>query len=203
MRECSLNDFAASLAAKQPVPGGGGAAALCGALAAALSSMVSNYTVGKKKYAEYEAEISELLDECCSLREQFLSLIEEDAEVFEPLSRAYGIPKDEPGRDKNLESCLYNAALVPLKIAKLSARTAGISAVLAEKGSTLMISDAGCSAQLALSALKCAVLNVKVNTRLMKNREKARELESELEVLALAETSACETYNKVFERLSL
>ncbi|MBQ7459896.1 MAG: cyclodeaminase/cyclohydrolase family protein [Oscillospiraceae bacterium] len=202
MREYSLDEFAACLAAKQPVPGGGGAAALCGALAAALGSMVANYTLGKKKYADYEAEITALLDECGSLRARFLELIEEDAEAFEPLSSAYGISKDDPGRDEKLERCLNSAARVPLEIAKLAARIIEISSVLAKKGSVLMISDAGCAAQLAFSALNCAALNVKVNTRLMKNREEAEKLNSQLAELGEYEASAKEIYASVYTRLS-
>ena len=188
MKNLNADEFTSALAAKEPVPGGGGAAALCGALSSALGSMVINYTLGKKKYAGYEAELSALLGECGSLIMRFLELIDEDAEAFEPLSRAYGIPKDDPEREEKLELCLKNAASAPLEMARLAARTTEISAVLCEKGSTLMISDAGCAAALAKAAAECAALNVKVNTRLMKNRETADALNAEIEAL-LEETS--------------
>ena len=202
MKNLTAEEFTAALAAKEPVPGGGGAAALCGALSAALGSMVINYTLGKKKYAEYEAELSALLDECGSLRIRFLELIDEDAEAFEPLSRAYGIPKDDPEREEKLELCLNNAARAPLEMARLAARTAEISALLCEKGSTLMISDAGCAAAFAKAAAECAALNVKVNTRLMKNRETAVALNAEIEsILEKASAEAESVLRSVSERL--
>ena len=202
MKNLNADEFTSALAAKEPVPGGGGAAALCGALSAALGSMVINYTLGKKKYAEYEAELSALLEECCGLRIRFLELIEEDAEAFEPLSRAYGIPKDDPEREEKLELCLKNAASAPLEMARLAARTTEISAVLCEKGSTLMISDAGCAAALARAAAECAALNVKVNTRLLKNRETADALNAEIEaILEKASEDAEAVSRSVSERL--
>ena len=176
MNDLSVRAFADELAAKTSVPGGGGASALVGALASALGSMVGNFTLGKKKYADVEPDITRLMEEAKELQDGLLACIEKDAEGFEPLSKAYGIPKDAPGRDETLEACLRDAAAVPMEIAELSVKVIVLQEEFAEKGSKLMVSDAGCGAALARAALEGAVLNVRVNTKLMKDREYAQKL---------------------------
>ena len=183
MNDLSLKAFTDELAAKVSVPGGGGASALVGAIAAALGSMVGNFTLGKKKYADVEPDIIRLMDEAEVLRNELLACIDRDAEGFEPLSRAYGLPKDAPGRDETLEKCLHDAAAVPMEIAELSCKVIELSEEFAAKGSKLMISDAGCSAVFAWSALYGAALNVKVNTKLMKDRAYAEVLDSRIDSL--------------------
>ena len=202
MNDMSLKDFAQELAAKTSVPGGGGAAALAAALGAGLGSMVGVFTVGKAKYAAVEPDILKLMEKAEDLRIQLLNCIDEDAEGFEPLSRAYGIPKDAPGRDEELEKCLHNAAAVPMKIAELSCQVIELAEEFAAKGSTLMISDAGCSAVLAWAALYAAVLNVRVNTKLMKDRDYAEKLNVRAdELMNTYWKKADVTYESVFDRL--
>ncbi len=116
----SLEQFSAKLASAAPTPGGGGAAALAGALAVALGNMVGSLTVGKKKYADVEDRIKELNAASEELRGKLLAQMDEDAKAFEPLSKAYGIPKDAPGRDEELERCLHAAAEPPMNILRLS-----------------------------------------------------------------------------------
>ena len=183
MNDMSVRAFADELAAKTSVPGGGGASALVGALAAALGSMVGNFTLGKKKYADVEPDIIRLMDEAKKLQDDLLACIDKDAEAFEPLSRAYGIPKDAPGRDETLEKCLHDAAGVPMEIAELSAKVVDLQEEFAAKGSKLMVSDAGCGATFAKAALEGAILNVRVNTKLMKDREYAEKLNERCEFL--------------------
>ncbi|MEG0035475.1 MAG: cyclodeaminase/cyclohydrolase family protein, partial [Oscillospiraceae bacterium] len=119
--EQTVSNFAEVLASNAPVPGGGGASALVGAVGAALASMVSNLTSGKKKYAEYEGDIQRILAEATELREALLHQIDEDAACFEPLSRAYGIPKDDPQRAEIMENALHLACTAPLSIMKTAA----------------------------------------------------------------------------------
>lgn len=183
MNDLSLKAFSEELAAKVSVPGGGGAAALAGALAAALGSMVGNFTVGKKKYAEVEADILKLMDKAEELRKELLNCIDEDAKGFEPLSKAYAIPKEEPGRDEKLEKCLRDAAAVPFKIVELSCKVIDLQEEFAAKGSSLMISDAGCGAVLAWSAMYSAALNVFVNTKLMQDKAYAKEMNDKVDAL--------------------
>ena len=105
-----VSEFTAALASSSPAPGGGGASALAAALGAALACMVGNLTVGKKKYAENESRLRELIAEAQSLRERLLALVDADAEAFLPLAAAYRLPKDAPGRDAVMEKCLADAA---------------------------------------------------------------------------------------------
>ena len=118
MRELDLNNFTKELSSGAPVPGGGGASALMGAVSASLCSMVGNLTSGKKKYAEYQQDIERIIADAVRLNEDMLALIEKDAEAFEPLAKAYSIPKEDPGRDETLEKALYEAAMAPLEIVK-------------------------------------------------------------------------------------
>ena len=146
MKNLSLNEFTTQLSSSAPVPGGGGASALMGALSASLCSMVRNLTSGKKKYAEYQQDIERIIDEAVRLNEVMLELINKDAEAFEPLSKAYSIPKEEPGRDEILEKALYDAAVAPMEIVRTSRKVADLITELKTKGSRLAISDVGVAA---------------------------------------------------------
>ena len=202
MNDLSVRAFTDELAAKVSVPGGGGASALVGALASALGSMVGNFTLGKKKYADVEPEIIRLMDKAAELQNKLLACIDIDAEGFEPLSRAYGLPKDAPGRDEILEKCLRDAAAVPFEIAELAAEVIAVHEEFAKKGSKLMVSDAGCGAAFARAALEGAVLNVRVNTKLMKDREYAANLDARVdELLAAGRRDADAVYAFVLDGL--
>lgn len=201
LNELKVREFTEILASKSSVPGGGGAAALAGAIGAALGTMVGNFTVGKKKYASVEPDILRLMDEAEKLRLEFLSCIDEDAAAFEPLSRAYSIPKDDPVRDETMEECLRGAAAVPMKILELSCRGILLHNELAEKGSTIIISDAGTGAVLCWAAMYAAALNVKVNTKLMSDREYAEKMNARVDKLMNASWKiAEETYESVMGR---
>lgn len=201
--ELSTADFAAVLASKAPTPGGGGAAALAGALAAALGEMVANLTVGKKKYAVYEAELQACLTELTTLRETLLLCVREDAEAFAPLAEAYAIPREDPNRAVIMESCLLGAAEPPMNILRACCRVIELQEILAEKGSVLAVSDAGCGAALAEAALSAAALNVFVNTRLMTDEAVANDLNTEVEErLRRYKPLAEQVYETVRARLS-
>lgn len=170
MDEMSVKSFTEILASKAAVPGGGGASALVGALGAALGNMVGELTVGKKKYAAVEEDVKALMVRAQDLRERLLACIDKDAAAFEPLSRAYGIPKDDPSRDGIMEKCLHDAAATPLEIMELCCQAIELFIGFAEKGSALAVSDAGTGVVFCWSALYGAALNVKVNTKAMKDR---------------------------------
>lgn len=178
MRAIDLNtaEFINLLASDAPAPGGGGAAAVAGALGTALSHMVGALTVGKKKYAPVEPEIRALMDRCDALQRELLEQVQADEEGFRPLAQAYGIPKDDPGREEILERASADACQAPLRIMELCGESLEAAAVLAEKGSRLAVSDAGCAAALLRGAMESASLNVFVNTRTMKDRGRADEL---------------------------
>lgn len=179
----SCTDFAAALASKAPVPGGGGASALVGALGAALCSMVANYTIGKKKYAAVEEDVKAILARAEELREKLLALVEEDAAAFEPLSRAYAIPKDDPGREEVMEQCLRAAAAPPMELLRLSCQAIDLHRELLDKGSVMVLSDVGTGVIFCWGALYGAALNVKVNTKSMKDRDYAESMNREADEL--------------------
>ena len=174
--QASCTEFVTVLASNAPVPGGGGASALVGAIGTALGNMVGSLTVGKKKYADVEAEIIALKAKCDHLQKDLLDQIALDALGFEPLSKAYGIPTDNPDRDKILEEATIVACKVPVKIMELCCESLEAIKVFAEKGSRLAVSDAGCGAVCVKAALQAASLNVFINTKTLQNRELAEEM---------------------------
>lgn len=176
MLEQSAVDFIGALSSNAPVPGGGGASATVGALAAALGMMVTNLTIGKKKYADYEEELIRCRSELEGLRDRLITLTDKDAEAFEPLSRAYSLTKDAPDYERIMEEALLTASLAPLEIMDTALECAHVLEVLVEKGSRLAISDVGVGIYFAQAAIEGASLNVYINTKMMKERTRAEAL---------------------------
>jgi formiminotetrahydrofolate cyclodeaminase len=179
----SCQDFAEVLASKESVPGGGGAAALVGALGVSLCSMVGNFTVGKKKYAAVEADVKAMLETAQSLREQLLAQVDADAEAFAPLARAYAIPKDDPTHDEILEAATLNACQAPRKMVRLCCQALDLLAEMQDKGSVMLLSDVGCGALCCKAALESAAMNVFVNTKSLRDRTEAGKIEAEIDAL--------------------
>jgi len=198
MTLASCREFVTVLASDAPAPGGGGAAALVGAIGTALGNMVGSLTVGKKKYAAVEAEIIELKAKCDALQTELLNQVEMDEINFLPLAKAYGIPKDDPNRDKIMEEATIIACSTPMKIMELCCQAIEYIAVFAEKGSRLAVSDAGCGAVCCKGALQAASLNVFINTKTLKNREVAEEMNAKaLGMLDKYGAMADEIFNSV------
>lgn len=177
----SITEFTERLASSAPTPGGGGASALAGALGAALGGMVGALTVGKPKYAEVEDEMRALTERAQSLRDRLLECVEADAKAFEPLARAYRLPKDAAGRDEVMEECLRGAAEIPLKIFDLCCEGIELQKEFAKKGSALAISDAATGVVLCWGAMYGAAVNVKVNTKAMKDRAYAEKINAHVD----------------------
>ncbi len=179
--------FLDELASKAPTPGGGGASAYVGAVAAALASMVGNLTVGKKTYAAVEPQVKEHLEQLEALRGDLLGLIDADAAAFKPLAAAYGLPKDTPeqkqAKEEALQAALHDACLVPLRIMEVCCAVLSEARFMAENGSKLAVSDAGASALLARAAAEAASLNVFINTGTMADRELAANFEKQADEL--------------------
>jgi formiminotetrahydrofolate cyclodeaminase len=201
----NCGDFITLLASKEPVPGGGGASALVGAVGTALGNMVGSLTLGKKKYAGVQAAITELKAKADKLQDEFLALIARDAEVFEPLSRAYGLPTgtDEQKKEKAqvMEAALKEASSVPLSIME----KCGTAIVLLEefeiKGTTIAISDVGCGAVCCKAALEAASLNVLINTKSMMDRNYAEAINEKVKnLLRRYRSMADEIYARVAAR---
>lgn len=171
----SCRKFTSVLASSAPAPGGGGAAALVGALGTALGGMVASLTVGKKKYAAVEAEILAVKEKCDCLQQQLLDQVEADEAGFLPLLKAYQIPKTDPDRSRILEEASQTACVAPIRIIELCCESIECIAVVAEKGSRMAVSDAGCAAAVCKAALQAAALSVFVNTNAMTDRNIAEE----------------------------
>ncbi len=188
--EQKTTDFIDALASSAPVPGGGGVAATTGAFAAALGMMVANLTIGKKKYEAYEEIVKEGLQKLDVLQKKLIALTDADAIAFEPVSKAYSLPKNTPEeiayRDEVMEAGLVEASSVPLEIMATVGQVIDILDVLLGKTSVLAISDIGVGVLLAQAALEGAALNVYINTKLMKNRSQADAMNAEADAMIKA-----------------
>lgn len=206
MLEKSCQEFIDVLASAEPVPGGGGAAAYAGALGVALGSMVANLTVGKKKYAAVQEDIALILDKAVSLQNKLAGLVQRDAEVFEPLSKAYGLPKETAEqqllRNQVMEEALLAASLVPLEIMEQAYEGLLLHDELAEKGSRLALSDVGVGVQMLRAAILGAAMNIFINVKSMENRRQAVEIREKAEkLIAGGAALADEIYRKVEEAI--
>jgi len=204
--EKSCKDFVEVLASKAPVPGGGGAAALVGAIGMALGNMVGNLTVGKKKYKDVETEVIEIMEKATALQNELLGLVDGDAEVFSKVSDVYKMPKDTPeqkaARDEAMEVALKQACSVPLKIMKCTCEAIKLQARLAEIGSIMAISDVGVGVLCLKAALISGKLNVIINLNGIKDQEFVEKTYREMdELLESYIKLADETYEKVENRL--
>lgn len=197
----SVIEFTEVLASRSAVPGGGGASALVGAIGIALGNMVGELTVGKKKYADVEEDVKALMDRAQDLRVRLLACVNKDAEAFEPLSRAYGIPKEDPARDEIMEQCLRDAAAAPLEILDLCCEAIELQREFADKGSALAISDAATGVVFCWSAMYGAAVNVKVNTKSMKDRAYADQINAHVDAqMAKYWPVAEKVYEDVYRR---
>ncbi|WP_394753754.1 methenyltetrahydrofolate cyclohydrolase [Crenothrix sp.] len=206
IKDKSIEVFLDELASKSATPGGGSVAALMGAQAAALVSMVCNLTIGKPKYAEVETDMQALLEKSEVLREKLAGMIKADVDVFNRLMVAYGLPKetdeDKLARSAAIQRVLKDATDVPLACASACAEAIKLSHCAAEKGSVAVISDAGVAVMAAYAGLKSAALNVYINTASLKDRAFADAKLAELEkILHGTEAAVKETYDTVKTKL--
>ncbi|WP_165044929.1 cyclodeaminase/cyclohydrolase family protein [Adlercreutzia sp. ZJ138] len=188
--------FLNNLASADPTPGGGGAAAYCGALAAALASMVGNLTVGKKTYAAVEHDVQAALARLDDLRARLIALIDEDARAFTPLAAAYRMPKDTPeqaaAKDDALQCALILACEIPLLIMENVALVVDEIDFLAHNGSKMARSDAGVAATFARAALEGASLNVFINVASMRDEARAQQYRSQAECVLSSVVPRCD-----------
>ncbi|MBR2669371.1 MAG: cyclodeaminase/cyclohydrolase family protein [Solobacterium sp.] len=203
MLKKTLEEFSIASSTKDPVPGGGGVSALVGSLAASLAEMVTNLTTGKKRYQEYEEEIQQIMAQAEVLRKDLLECILKDAEAFEPLAKAYSMDKNAEGYREAMEKCLKDAATPPYLILKYCTDVITLDERLAVIGSKIAVSDVATSVMLAHGALYGGYINVKVNTRLMHDREYAEQLDAEVaQLLQEYSARAVKCYENVMERLT-
>ena len=195
--DLTLSDFTAQLASAQPAPGGGGAAALTGALAASLTAMAANVTAANPRYDA----LCSLIDACETQRTTLLALIEADAAGFLPLQKAYAIPRTDPDRATKLAAAAQTACLAPLAMLEHCAQIALLLTAALETASPLLRSDVGCAAALCRAAAEAAAMNVFVNTGLLTPDERAA-TEARAEHLRATVVQSCtQTADAVFAAL--
>lgn len=184
----SCTEFLEALSSKEPVPGGGGACAYNGALGISLGSMVGNLTLGNKKYEDVYDQIRILLSKSDILQKDFIALVGKDAEAFFPLANCYGLPKsteeEKRAKDNAMQVALMAASKVPMQIAECCGRGIDLMEEYAKIGTRIAISDVGVGVYFLKAALLGAKLNVKINTKLMKNETLKTSIELEVDMLA-------------------
>ncbi|MDD3570961.1 MAG: cyclodeaminase/cyclohydrolase family protein [Lachnospiraceae bacterium] len=202
LSQVNCHVFAEKLASKEPVPGGGGVAALVGSLGAALATMVANYSIGKKAFLGMEAKHQEIIDKSNDLRIKLLSLIDEDAENFEPLSKAYGLPtstdEEKAEKEKVLQAALKVAAEGPIKMVGYIYEAIKLQEELVDLSTKIIISDVGCGVQMLKAALYSANLNVVVNMNLIKDEAYVAEVSGKTSKMVADGASICDA---VFEKV--
>ncbi|WP_189362221.1 cyclodeaminase/cyclohydrolase family protein [Thermogemmatispora tikiterensis] len=181
----SLREYLNDLSSSQPTPGGGSAAALSGAMGAALASMVTRLTIGKSGYADVQDEIEEILQKTEELRERFQQLIQEDIDAYERLAMSFRLPKgsseENEARSRAIQVRLHEAALVPLEVAERAAELMHFCVRLAQIGNKNVRSDIAAGAALVMSAAQGAAWMVRVNLRSLKNQQLVEQLQGRLE----------------------
>jgi|LGOV01.1.fsa_nt_gb formiminotetrahydrofolate cyclodeaminase len=205
--EKKCTEFAENLYSKNAVPGGGGAAALVGVIGTALAGMVGNLTTGKKKYAEYEEDIQRILKESLVLQDRLLAMIDEDAENFLPLSKAYGLPKDTVEQKAHkanvLESCTKVACSVPLEIVEVCYKAVLLHEELASKGSALAISDVAVGVQCLRAAMISGWVNVLINIKTIKDQAYVADVQNRIKPMLDEGVKICDrVYKEVEKQLS-
>ena len=185
LSELSCVNFAVELSSKKPIPGGGGASALAAALGASLNTMVANFTIGKKKYKDFEKQHSDIIIRGEKLRDDLIMLIDKDAENFEPLSKAYSMPnnteEEKKEKDEVLQKCLKIACSAPIEIFDLTYDAIMLHNELVDISSKIIISDIGVGVQFLIAAMKSAYLNILININLINDEAYVQELNEKLE----------------------
>jgi methenyltetrahydrofolate cyclohydrolase len=207
IKQSSIEDFLDELASRNPTPGGGSAAAMMGAMGAALLSMVCNLTIGKARYRDVEEELSAVLARTEQLRRQLAEMIEEDIESFGAVMQAYAMPRQTPEesvlRSQAIQNALKVATQVPLRCCRVCREIIELSVVVAQQGNSHVVSDAGVAVLVAHAALRSGALNVMINIKAMTDREFVASQLAELDELvsrASAATEAC--YQSVRQSIS-
>lgn len=199
VRKKTIEEYLDLFAGSAPVPGGGGVSSVIGALAAAAGEMVCSLTVGKKKYENIEPEIKGIARRLNEARNKLLTLSDRDAEAFEPLAAAY---KDKTMTDAEMDALYENAAEVPLETMRCIFSILDEIDYLSVYGSRLAASDAACAAVYARAAIAGEILNVRINTKCIKNTEIKTEIEVEADALYKTGIKKCDLiFEKVMEGL--
>jgi len=207
IKDTAIEPFLDALASSAATPGGGSAAAILGGMGAALVSMVCNLTIGKKKYADVEGDMKDVLAKAEDLRHRLTGMIQEDVKAFDTVMGAYGMPKetdaDKAARDAAIQDALKQATEVPIRCCRLAREVIDLALTASEKGNLNVISDAGVGVLSANAALRSAALNVYINAKMISDKSFTDAKLSELEtLLAGAEATTEKAYDIVKGKVS-
>ncbi|KAF0150974.1 MAG: glutamate formimidoyltransferase [Ignavibacteria bacterium] len=198
----SLQQYFDDLSSNAPTPGGGNVAALCGALSSSLGAMVCGLTIGKKKYAEVEAEMIEVKTKLESFQKEFFELGQKDNAAFDKVMNAFRLPKETDAekevRSKAIEDATLGAAAVPEVVMKKAKEILPLLKTIIEKGNRNSLSDAGVAAALVATASKGAYLNVLINCSSLSNQTIAQEVKKRADIV-LDET--CAESNRLLDKV--
>jgi formiminotetrahydrofolate cyclodeaminase len=200
-----INEFLADLSSSSPAPGGGAASALVASIAASLTAMVANLTIGKKKYLAVEPEMKKIVTESISLRDFLTELMDRDVEEFNMIMAAYKLPKETDQqkelRDKKIEEASVKASNVPLETARACIKIMNLALKVIKSGNTNAVSDGICSFQFANSAMKGALANVKINLNNVHNPEILQQFNTEIENMEKESINMYETNKELLEKM--
>lgn len=198
-----LRDFVNELSIDSPAPGGGSVAALAGALASGLASMVANLTIGKKEYSQVRDEMKEVAVNAQALKDELLLAVDRDTEAFNSIMDAFSLPKktdqQKTEREFAIQEATQNACLVPLEVMKKSIEALKLADIVAEKGNENAISDAGVAALMAVSAIEGADLNVRINSASLDDETFVKKMKSEITSLI---SEAKQLQSKILETVN-
>jgi len=187
MKNLTINEFAKIVASDSPVPGGGSIAALCGALSAALSEMVANLTVTKKKYADSKEEMNAIINKASQLRDRLLNYIEEDSLAYKKVMEAYKLPKETEEekclRLERIQEGLKVAASVPLEVAETSYEIFPLVEAVVLRGNSSSVTDALVGAMMARTGVLSAILNIRINLESIKDEDFVKVLKEKADIL--------------------
>lgn len=198
--DLTVSEFIEEVASDKPAPGGGSVSALGGALGAALAVLVGKTTIGKEKFVDVQEEMEKVVSRGTELHQRLTKLVDEDTIAFNQILKGYRMPKDEPEvRSTAIQNALKYAAEVPLQVAKISFEVLDLILAVAERGNKNAITDAGVAALLADSAVRGAILNVKINTLSIKDEEIKSKFKQDIEKILIKLDSKREAIIKVVE----
>lgn len=190
LADLTIRDFLTKTAGSDPVPGGGSVSALNGAISMALTEMVANLTVGKKKYEKYEGQMRSIAVEAAAIRERFVSYIDKDSEAYDRVFSAFKLPKEteeeKAERSRVIQDATKGAAFVPMRVAEEMEAVMEIIIYVAQNGNQNAVTDACVAMMTARSCVLGAILNVRINLSSIKDeafvermKKKADYLEAE------------------------
>ncbi len=206
LAELKTSEFVDLLASDAPAPGGGSAAALEGALGAALTAMVCGLTVGKKKYAEFQELAEEAQKKATDLKARFVDVMDRDTEAFNVVSAAFGMPKatdeEKAARSAAIQEGLKGCTKTPFEMMELAVETLELTASILGKSNDSAASDLGVSALSLRAAIQGAWLNVLINIGSLKDTALAEDYRAKGEaLLAKALPLADEIYSTVVSQM--